>query len=73
LPHHILSTGYERKYVGESVNMKFLGLQTEKHHNWTNNIDELIPKLSGAFYAVRSKFHVSNTDTQQFMLPVFIP
>jgi hypothetical protein len=43
--------------------MKFLGLQIDNHLNWTNHIDKLIPKLSGACYAVRSMFHIRNTDT----------
>jgi hypothetical protein len=51
------------KHIQESVNTKFLGLQIDNHLNWTNHIDKLIPKLSGACYAVRSMLHVSNTDT----------
>jgi hypothetical protein len=47
----------------ELVNTKFLGLQIDNHLNWINHIDELIPKLSGACYAVRSMLHVSKTDT----------
>jgi hypothetical protein len=43
--------------------MKFLGLQIDNHLNWTNYIGELIPKLSGACYAVRHMLHVGNTDT----------
>jgi hypothetical protein len=31
--------------------------------NWKNHIDQLVPKLSGAYYAVRSMLHVSDTDT----------
>jgi hypothetical protein len=33
------------------------------HLNWASHIDKLIPKLSEACYAVRSMFHISNTDT----------
>jgi hypothetical protein len=42
--------------------MKFLGLHIDNHLNWTNHIDKLIPKLSGACYAVRSMCHIINTD-----------
>jgi hypothetical protein len=45
------------------VNMKFLVLQIDKHQNWTNHINKLIPNLSGALYEVKSMCHVSNTDT----------
>jgi hypothetical protein len=56
------SIGYDGKCIGESVNMKFLGLQIDNHLNLTNHIDKLIPKLSGACYAVRSVCHIINTD-----------
>jgi hypothetical protein len=58
-----LSIGYNDKYIEESVQTKFLGLQIDNHLNWKNRIDQLIPKLSGACYAVRSLLHVSTTDT----------
>jgi hypothetical protein len=60
-PQHALNIGYNGKCIEESVNMKFLGLQIDNHLNWTNQIDKLIPKLSGTCYAVRSMCHVINT------------
>jgi hypothetical protein len=50
---YVLNIGYNGKYIEESVNTKFLGLQIDSHLSWSNHIDKLIPKLSGAFYAVR--------------------
>jgi hypothetical protein len=41
---------------------KFLGLQIDNHSNWENHIDQFVPELSGACYAVRSMSHISNTD-----------
>ena len=38
---------------------KFLGLQIDNHLKLKNHIDQLIPTLSGACYAVRSAFHIS--------------
>jgi hypothetical protein len=72
-PQLALSIGYYGKYIQESVNTKFLGLQIDNRLNWTNHIDKLIPKLSGACYAVSSMLHVSNTDTHsdQYILPNF--
>jgi hypothetical protein len=49
-------------HTEEAVNTKFLGLQIGNHLNWKNRIDLLVPKLSGACYAVRSMLHISNTD-----------
>jgi hypothetical protein len=53
LPQCPLSIGYNDKYIEESVQTKFLGLQIDNHLNWANHIAQLIPKLSGACYAVR--------------------
>jgi hypothetical protein len=35
------------------VNTKFLGLQIDNHLNWRKHIEQVIPKLSTAFYAIR--------------------
>jgi hypothetical protein len=35
---HALNIGYNGKYIQESVNMKFLGLQIDKYLNWTNHV-----------------------------------
>jgi hypothetical protein len=62
-PQYTLSTGYKEKYVEESVNKKFLGLHIDNCLNWKNYIHQLVSKLSGACYALRSVSHISNTDT----------
>jgi hypothetical protein len=41
-----LSIGFYGKYIEESANTKFLGLQIDNHLNWKNHIDQMIPKLS---------------------------
>jgi hypothetical protein len=41
------------------------------HLNWTNHIDKLIPKLSGACYAVGSMLHVRNRHSQIGLLCLF--
>jgi hypothetical protein len=61
-PQCPLSIGYNDKCIEESVDTKFLGLQIDNHLKWKNHIDQLVPKLSGACYAVRSVLHISNTD-----------
>jgi len=47
------------------VNTKFLGLQIVNHINWENNIEEMIPELSGTCYAIRSLVHISIINTLQ--------
>jgi len=56
-----LYIGYKEKYVEETVNTKFLGLQIDNHINWKSHIEELF--LSGVCYAVRSIGHISNVNT----------
>ena len=62
-PQYPLNIGDNAKYIEEGVNTKFLGLQIDNHLNWKNHIDQLIPKLSRACYAVRFMLHISNIDT----------
>jgi hypothetical protein len=60
-PHFTLSIGYKEKYVEETVNIKFLSLWIDTHLNWKNQIDQMMPKLSEAWYAVRWMFCISST------------
>jgi IS1 family transposase len=62
-PHCALNIGYKDKYIEETLNSKFLGLHLDNHLNWKAHIDQMIPKLSGACYAVRSVLHISNINT----------
>jgi hypothetical protein len=64
-PQCALSTGYNGKRIEESANTKFLDLQIDDHLNWKNHIDQMIPKLSWACYAVRSMFHIVNIYTMK--------
>jgi hypothetical protein len=50
----LINIGYEDKYIEESVDTKFCGLQIDSHLNWKAHVDQLVPKLSRACYAVRS-------------------
>jgi hypothetical protein len=64
LSHSTLYIGYKEKYVEEIMNTKFLGLQIDNRINWKNHIEETIPDLIGACYAVRSMVHISNINTR---------
>jgi hypothetical protein len=61
-PQYPLNIGHNDKYIKEAVNTKFLDYKLRIIY-WKNHIDQLVPKLSGAYYAVRSMLHVSGTDT----------
>jgi hypothetical protein len=51
------------------VNTKLLGLPTDNQLTLKNNEDQMIPRLSGTCYAVRSIFHISNINT---LKPVYL-
>ena len=61
--HSTLCIGYKEKYIEETVNAEFLGLQIDNHINWKNHTEETIPKLSGACFAIRLMVHISNINT----------
>ena len=46
--HSTLHVGCKEKYIEETVNTNFLGLQIANHINWKINIVQIIPKLNGA-------------------------
>ena len=58
-----LHIGYKEEYLEERVNTKFLGLQIDNHPNWMNNIEQMIPKISGACYSVKSLVYINNIST----------
>ena len=60
LPQYPLNIGYNGKDIEETISTKFLGLQIDNHLNWKTHIEQLIPKLSAACYAVRAMIHISN-------------
>ena len=60
--HTTLYIGYRRVYR-RGVSTKFLGVQIDNHPNWMNSTEQTIPKLSGAYYAIRSVVHISNINT----------
>jgi len=57
--HYTLHIGYKENYTEQTANRKFLGLQIHNHINQKNHTEEIIHKLSGACYAIRSMVHIS--------------
>jgi hypothetical protein len=54
---------YQNNPIKESINTKFLGLKLDKHINWRNHINKILPKLSTACFVVRSTYTSSNMST----------
>jgi hypothetical protein len=63
MPHCPLTIGYKYKYVEEVVSTKFLNIRLDNHLNWKDHIDQIIPKLSSACYAVRQIYYFINQNT----------
>ena len=56
-----MAVRYADKLIKET-SIKVLGIQINNHLNWKSHIDEIIPKLSAACFAVRKLFHILNID-----------
>ena len=54
---------YSSTNIEETTDIKFLGVHLDDHLNWNVHVQQLIPKLSAACYAIRSLFHITNIDT----------
>jgi hypothetical protein len=52
--------------------MKFLSLKVDNHLNWMNHIEQIIPKLSAACYAIRSSIHISSNNSQINLLCILL-
>jgi hypothetical protein len=63
--HCTLHIGYKEKYTEETMYKIFLALQSDYNINWKHHIEQMILKLSGACYAVRSMVHISNSNTHK--------
>jgi hypothetical protein len=61
--HSTLHTSYREMYIEETVNTKFLVLQTDNHINLKNHIEEIIANLSTVYHAIRSMVRISNINT----------
>ena len=60
--HSTLYVGYREKYVEGKMNTKFIDLQTVDI-NWKAQIEQMIPKLNVACYAVRLTLHIGYINT----------
>jgi hypothetical protein len=52
LVHSATHIGFKLKYIEETEHTIPLGLQIDNHINWKSHIEEMIPKLSAARYAL---------------------
>jgi len=57
----------KNKLIKETKNAKFLGLDTDTSLSWKNHIDQMMIKLSTAYYAIRYVKHFMSRDTLRAM------
>jgi hypothetical protein len=67
LPHYPLAVKFAGKLIKETTSIKFLGVQIDNHLTWKSHINQIIPKLSDACFAVRKLFHILNLDALQMV------
>jgi mannose/fructose/N-acetylgalactosamine-specific phosphotransferase system component IID len=63
LQDHSFCINFQNKIMKEANNIKFLGLELDKHMNWKSHIGKILPKMSSACYVIRSMYHLSNKTT----------
>jgi hypothetical protein len=51
---HDLEITYANKLISKALDTKFLGIHVDSTQSWKIHIEQIIPKLSAACYAVRS-------------------
>ena len=49
-----INIGFNNKLITNIYNTKFLGIVTESTLSWKANINQILPKLRSACYAIRS-------------------
>jgi hypothetical protein len=54
---------HQNKLKDSKESTKFLGLDTYKHINRMEHIEEILPKLSSACYITRSMYYTSSIST----------
>ena len=64
-PHPTLTISYEDKHIEEALSSKLLDTQHDNHLNWIDHIDQVLPKLSAACYAVRQMYHICDENTSK--------
>ena len=61
---HVPSDIYSKdNLIDEVKNSKFLGMHIDIHMNWKSHVEQILPKLSAAYFSIRSVIHTLNPDT----------
>jgi hypothetical protein len=58
-----INIAYDNKKISNSSHIKFLGINIVNRLSWKTHIDQLLPKLSSACYAIRTIKPYVNQET----------
>jgi len=61
--HVPLDIYYKDNVIGEVKSTKFLGMHIDNHMNWKNLVEQILPKLSAAYFLLRNLIHTLNPDS----------
>jgi hypothetical protein len=64
---------YQYKEYKEVTNVTFLGLRLDRHMAWEAHVEQIIPKISSAYYAFRFMYYFSNVETLKSYLLCLLP
>jgi len=53
---------YKNNVIDEVKSTKFLGMHIDNHMNWTNHVEQILPKLSAACFSIRKLIHTLYPD-----------
>jgi hypothetical protein len=54
---------YHSKLFSAADNIKFVGLELDKHINWKSHIKKILPRLSGTCYVIRRLYSTCDINT----------
>jgi hypothetical protein len=68
---HVVQITHQNKLINSKESTKFFGLETDKHMNWKNVIEEILQKLSCACHTIRSMYHTSSISPLKIICLVY--
>jgi hypothetical protein len=68
----LINIEYDNKKISNSSHIKFLGINIVNKLSWKSHIDQLLPKLSSACYAIRAIKPYVNQETLLISIPLWV-
>lgn len=62
---------YRRTLTQEEINIKFLGVEIDRHMIWKMHVKLILQKLSSAWHSIRCMKHSSNIEKCRILYPAY--